>query len=220
MLPILLATLFAHGPHAGAAVSPEMVCSVQAAVSSLPAWPEHECRRVAAALNAIPRPRTAAAMVTLESDWRPGVAVEARPGVFDVGLLGVRCVVRPESTARENGSRSAETLATTQNQMDGIPVGRCQNGPARGYTLDELKDPVTNVRVASEIMAEKRARFGKAWMFRYNGSTHENGYTRKVRVVEAALGGVRMATKCKRVRKLVELILAAVAPRIAMEDGR
>jgi hypothetical protein len=217
-LAILLATLFAPSDHAGAAVSSEMVCSVQRAVSLQPTWPEGECQRVAAALNDTPRPRTTAAMVTLESDWRPDVAVEARPGVFDVGLLGVRCVVRPGFTARDTGSRSAEILTTTQTQTDGMPAGRCENGLARGHTLVTLADPVTNIRVAAEIMAEKRARFGKAWAFRYNGATHENGYTRKVRVVEAALGGVRLATKCKRVRRLVELILAAMKPRIAMEN--
>jgi hypothetical protein len=159
-------------------------------------------------------------MITLESDWRPGVAVEALPGVFDIGLLGVRCVVRPESTARATGARPAEIQTTTQTQTDGMLAGRCLNGPARGHTLVELKDAVTNIRVAAQIMEEKRARFGKAWMFRYNGATHENGYTRKVAVIAASLGGVRLATKDKRVRRLVELILTAFRPRIAMENGR
>ena len=100
-----------------------------------------------------------------------------------------------------------------------MPTGRCQNGPARGHTLTELQDPVTNIRVAAQIMAEKRARFGaKAYLYRFNGATHENGYTRKVRVVDAALGGVRLATKRGRLRRLVELILAAMKPRIAMEN--
>jgi hypothetical protein len=197
-----------------------MVCSVQPAVSRQPAWPASECRRVAAALNETKQPRTAAAMITLESDWRPGVAVEALPGVFDIGLLGVRCVVRPESTARATGARPAEIQTTTQTQTDGMLAGRCLNGPARGHTLVELKDAVTNIRVAAQIMEEKRARFGKAWMFRYNGATHENGYTRKVAVIAASLGGVRLATKDKRVRRLVELILTAFRPRIAMENGR
>lgn len=215
---ILLATLFAPSAHAGAAVSSEMVCSVQASVSRRPAWSEHECRRVAAALNETPRPRMVAAMVTLESDWRPDVAVEARPGTFDAGLLGVRCVLYPGSSAsaRGDGPRSAGDSKLAEQ-----PAGRCLNGPARGHTLVTLADPVTNIRVAAEIMAQKRARFGtKAYLYRFNGATHENGYTRKVRVVEAALGGVRMGTKSKRVRKLVELILAVTGPRISMENGR
>jgi hypothetical protein len=86
--------------------------------------------------------------------------------------------------------------------------------------LVTLADPVTNIRVAAEIMAQKRERFGKAWLYRFNGATHENGYTRKVRVIVAALGGVRLASNSKRVRRLVELILAARAPRVAMGEGR
>jgi hypothetical protein len=215
---LLLVTLFAPGHHAGVAVSPDLVCNVQRAIRHrAPAWEASTCRDVARAIEQTARPRTTLAMAVLESDLRVGVAVEAKPGVFDVGLLGVRCVVRPGFTARDTGSRSAEILTSTQTQTDGMLAGRCQNGPARGHTLVTLADPVTNIHVAAQIMADKRARFGKDWAWRYNGASKPNGYSRKVRVVEAALGGVRLRTKCGRVRRLVELILAAVAPRIAME---
>ena len=217
MLPILLATLFAPSAHAGAAVTSEMVCSVQRAVSRELAWSESECRRVADALNETRRPRTVAAMAVLESDFRPDVAVEAKAGTFDVGLLGVRCVLYPGSSAsaRGYGPRSAGDSKSAD-----LPAGRCHNGPASGHTLVTLQDPVTNIHVAAQIMAQKRARFGKAWLYRFNGAAHENGYTRKVMVIVAALGGVRLATKCKRVRRLVGLIVAALAPRIAMEASR
>jgi hypothetical protein len=156
-------------------------------------------------------------MAVLESDFRPDVAVEAKAGTFDAGLLGVRCVLYPGSSApaRGFGPRSAG-----DSKPNDLPAGRCQNGPARGHNLVTLADPVTNIRVAAQIMAQKRVRFGKDYLWRYNGASKPNGYARKVRVIVAALGGVRLASKCMRVRRLVDLILAAVAPRIVSVKSR
>ena len=193
------------GPARAESVTPSLICRVQSAIKHRsPAWSEQRCVDVSAAIADTARPRTTLAMAIWESDLRPDVAVEARPGVFDAGLLGVRCVLYPGTgvTARGYGPRSAA-------------AGRCQNGPARGYTLEQLKDPVINVRVAAEIMAEKRARHGQGWLRAYNGATTENGYGENIRVIAAALAGVRLPSKSARARKLIAQILAAVAPRIA-----
>jgi hypothetical protein len=205
-------------PRAETPITPGLICQVKGAIRwKAPAWDRATCEQVALAINETPRPRTTLAMAILESDLRMDVAVEARPGVFDVGLLGVRCLLSPGSSApaRGDGPRSAG-----DSKLADEAVGRCQNGPARGYTLAELKTPAINVRVAAEIMAEKRERHGKNWARFYSGASHENGYGRRVAVLAAALGGARLTTKCKRVRRLAELILAAVRPRIAMETVR
>lgn len=200
-IAILVTIIAGPSAHAADAVTPELVCNVKDAIRHRsPAWDREMCSRVAKAINETPRPRTTLAMAILESDLRPDVAVEAKAGTFDVGLLAVRCVLQPA------------LLPVDQS------AGRCLVGPARGYTLDELKDPVVNIRVAAEIMAQKRERHGNAWLSRYNGGTREHGYAGKVRAVAAALGGVRVGTRCKRVRKLIEQILAVVAPRVAMGE--
>jgi hypothetical protein len=178
--------LHCSGPaRADTVVRTALVCKVQGAIRHRsPAWQAAVCDDVAQAVSETPWPRTVLSMMVLESDLRPDVVLEAKPGVFDVGVLGVRCV---------------------------LSAGRRENGPARGYTIDDLKDPVTNIRVAAQIIAEKRDRFGKDWAWRYNGAKRDNGYGRKVRVLEAALYGKKLATKNQRVRKLAKQIRTSVS---------
>ena len=105
---ILLAILFAPSAHVGAAVSHEMVCSIQRSVIRQPTWSESEYQRVAAALKETPR-----------------------PGVFDVGLLAVRCVTSADERNRaETWTLSAGALIAKRETAE--PAGRCQNGSARG----------------------------------------------------------------------------------------
>lgn len=165
-------------------ITPALVCQVQNAIRHLsPAWGLDTCERVSAALNATPSPRTTLAIAVLESDLRPRAVAKARPGVRDVGLLGVRCV---------------------------LSNGRCTNGPARGHTVAELQDPVVNIRVASAIMVQKKLTHGRHWLRGYNGGTRERGYAARVGAIEAALAGEVVRVKSARVRKLVRQIVPAV----------
>jgi hypothetical protein len=188
-----------------AAVSPEVVCAVQHAVRWREApWTPRECARVAAALDATPTPRLLAAVVSNESDWRPRAVLRVRPGVYDVGLAGVRCVL-PGAGAGESRDPTASTLTTSLQH----PRGRCTNGPARGLTVRQLQDPATNIRVAAQVLAEKGGDLGS-----YNGATtrgKRERYSRKVAALVAALGGVKVPVKGRRLRGMVRKITAAVA---------
>ena len=207
---LILAAFLAASPAPGKppTVSPSLVCSVQHAIRWRDsAWTPAQCERVAGALNSTRDPVEMAAICVNESDMRPGVAVESRPGVFDVGFCGVRCV-----TARDT---RASSLALGQRVLRGQlkpnqPTGRCLNGPARGYSLEQLRDPVVNVAVAAQIAEAKRAAYGKDWHRHYNGGTREHGYTGRIAALVAALGGVQVKVQGKRMRELTAKVVAAV----------
>jgi hypothetical protein len=189
---VLVALFISCDADATEPVSADLVCRVQNAIRwRSPAWAPSECATVAEELNATPEPRTSLAVAINESDLRPRAVAHARPGVYDVGLMGVRCV---------------------------IERGRCSNGPARGLSIEQLKNPETNIRVAAQIMATKRAHFGGDWLRAYNGGTAEHGYAGRIAALVAALGGVVVETKSARIRRLVERIVAAVGQRVAMGD--
>jgi hypothetical protein len=179
-----------------------LLCKVKNAIRFRErAWTPWECARVAEALSATSNPRLLAAMAIAESDLRPDAIAHVRPGVADVGLLQVRCVYLASSApARATGARAAGGPL--------LPAGRCQNGPARGYTLRQLQDPETNIRVAAAVLEEKGGQIGK-----YNGATNRSRrarYEQKIAAIEAALGGKVVPVKGKRLRKLVEQIADAV----------
>ena len=188
-----------------AVVSPEVVCAVQRAVRWREApWPPRECARVAAALDATATPRLLAAVVSNESDWREGAILKVRPGVYDVGLAGVRCVL-PGAGAEATGASPASSPTTSTR----TPRGRCTNGPARGLTIRQLMDPATNVRVAAEVLTEKNGDLG-----RFNGATtprKRERYATKVAALVSALGGVEVPVRGRRLRELVRKIATAVA---------
>ena len=194
----LLATTPARAQTAPAGpprdVSAAQVCQVQSAIRwQERAWDVATCERVATALNATPDPVTMLAVCINESDLRPTAIDVVRPDVYDAGLCGVRCHV---------------------------VGGKCADGPARGMALQQLFEPATNVAIAANVMAEKRAKLGRHYLRGYNGGTREHGYAERIGAIAAALGGVRVATKCKRVRRLVELIVAAVAPKSRIDCAR
>ena len=169
-------------------VTPSLVCQVQHALKLhvTPAWARPRCEEVAAALNETREPLVTLAVAANESDMRAAALARVVHGVYDVGLVGVRCVLGPGS--------------------------RCTNGPARGRTLTELRDPVVNIQVGSAIMEEKRARHGHRWLRHYNGGTREHGYALRIQALVAALGGRFVKTKWARTQKQCRQIVATVAP--------
>jgi hypothetical protein len=193
-------------------VDGDQVCRVQHAVRwRNSAWPDAKCERIAAALNATRDPRLTEAVCVNESDFREDVVSLVRPGVYDAGLCGVRCVLYPGrgATARGDGPRSAGRPA-------GLPAGRCSNGPARGYTLRQLLDGPTNILLADQILHGTHG----GSLRRYNGGTREHGYAGRVGAILAALGGVdafakrRHEASCRRetrAEKLTRQILEALA---------
>ena len=193
-----------------ASVSPEVVCAVQHAVRwREPAWTPRECARVAAALDATPTPRLLAAVVSNESDWREEAILKVRPGVYDVGLAGVRCVL-PGAGAEATGASSASSTTTRiQSPRGRATSGACTNGPARGLTIRQLQDPATNVRVAAEVLAEKGGDLGS-----YNGATtrkKRDRYASKIAALVSAFGGVEVPVRGRRLREMVRKVVAAVA---------
>lgn len=170
-----------------APVTPSLVCSVQRALKlhATSAWEALRCEAVADAMNDTREPLVTLAVAANESDMRAGALAHVSHGVYDVGLVGVRCVLGPGS--------------------------RCTNGQARGHTLTELRDPVVNVQVGASIMEEKRARHGHRWLRHYNGGTREHGYALRIQALVAALGGRLAKTKWPRTQKQCRQIVAAVA---------
>ena len=169
-------------------VTPALVCATQHALKlhATPTWARPRCEEVAAALNDTREPLVTLAVAANESDMRAAALAHVSRGVYDVGLVGVRCVLGPGS--------------------------RCTNGQARGRTLTELRDPVVNVQVGAAIMEEKRARHGHHWLRHYNGGTREHGYALRIQALVAALGGRFVKTKWARTQKQCRQIVATVAP--------
>lgn len=167
-------------------VTPSLVCGVQHALKlhATPAWVRPRCEEVAAALNDTREPLVTLAVAANESDMRAAALAHVGHGVYDVGLVGVRCV---------------------------LAGSRCTNGQARGRTLTELRDPVVNVQVGAAIMEEKRARHGHRWLRHYNGGTREHGYALRIQALVAALGGRLVKIKWPRTQKQCRQIVAAVA---------
>jgi hypothetical protein len=126
------------GPaRAAEPVDAATVCRVQSALRwGLPAWKLKRCQEVAAALSVLPEPVTMLAVAANESGMRADAIRRGGPGVWDVGLLGIRCHV---------------------------VGGKCINGPARGYTPAQLMDPVINIRVAHVLATIKGPRWLHRW---------------------------------------------------------
>lgn len=106
-----------------ARVEARQLCAVKAAFHR-GHWSPCMCERVSAALNETPDPVMFAAMMVIESDMREDAVVEPKPGVRDIGLLGIRCV------------------------LDGY--GRCMNEPVIGIPWTWLKHPEDNIKAAVE----------------------------------------------------------------------
>lgn len=173
----------AHG--AEAKLTPSLICSVQNSVRwREPAWTPQKCGRVARSLNDSGLPRTLGAIGMQESDWRDHAVSWHGPNVVDAGFLGIRCLLDKHR--------------------------RCTNGPAAGYTVNQLLDAEINIKVGAAILASKKS------LGAYHSATPELGepYAARILVLVDALGGINTAArnaKGKRMRELVRKILKAVA---------
>jgi hypothetical protein len=170
-------------------VSTWQVCAIQHKIRWRSAgWSDVECQRLARAFNATRAPRLTEAVCLNESDFREDAVSFVRPGVYDVGLCGVRCVLASAGTvSATRGLRSSAGAAS-------LPGGRCTNGPARGYTLRQLLDGPTNVRLADQILHGVHGGSLRG----YGGDTRGGGYASRVGAVLAALGGVDVFAKRRR----------------------
>ena len=166
-------------------VEARQVCAVKAAIRfGQRAWTPRECERIADAFNETENPVQSMAIAINESDLRER-AINVQPkGVFDVGLMAVRCVTR--------------TFAEDTQDI-------CLNGAARGLTVAKLLDPVVNIRTAAAVLASHGGS-----LRRYNGGTREHGYGARIGALVAAMGGVEVKVKGKRLRKLVRQIVEAM----------
>jgi hypothetical protein len=194
ILALAWASLFVVVPSRagqGSTITPELICLVKDAIRWRdPTWRTSTCTTVAKAISSASEPTVTLAIAILESDLREketsAVVRYAGARAVDVGLMGVRCILQGAGN-------------------------RCTSGPARGLTVHELQDPATNIAIGSAILDEKRRIYGSGYLSAYNGDRDgSNGYAGNVAAIVAALGGVRIEAKGKRVRKLVEQIASAV----------
>lgn len=169
------------------AVSGEMICRVQHAIRHRNlAWDAGMCAKVAAAMNNTFNPELIFAMAVNESDLREFVIRKARRGVYDAGLLAVRCQ---------------------------LSANRCTNWPVRGLTLQELLDPEVNIRAAVTILERKQQHSPRYYLRHYNGGTVEHGYAERVHATCAAFHGRRVAlrlTNDDRVRRAMNKRLGLI----------
>jgi len=186
-----------------ARVDAATVCAVHRAVSHRKPLPPATCATIARALSETPDPVRMMAIGVNESNFRPRAINAARPGVFDLGLMQVRCVTLG-AVAEETGSSSANTEATTTPI---IPRDRCTNGPARGLYAHQLLDPAVNIRTAwAAYEMHGRSPAG------YNGATGKRAkrYRQRIEAIEAALMGLPFVAPDKRTRELCRRIQKAL----------
>jgi hypothetical protein len=189
-------------------VTSTLVCKVQHAIRwREAAWPTSTCKLLATAFNRTPAPILTMAIAILESDLRPrAISAETRPST-------------PKKTQVHGRSKRAPAARALPEDMRAVDIGlmgirciflrerKCLNGPARGLTVEQLKDPETNIAIGARILASKRS------LQHYNGGTSERGYAAKVYAVSSALEGLRVETKHRRIKKLIEQILTVLEPR-------
>jgi hypothetical protein len=187
------------------AVSGELVCRAQHAIRHRnPAWTADTCARVAEAVNATFDPYLVLAVGVNESDLREFALRKARRGVYDTGLLGIRCRLAPGT--------DFSTRAFRARSVDNPPLAsRCMNWPVRGRRLEELLDPVVSIQAGEQLLKRKRQRDPRHWLRHYNGGTVEHGYAARVSATKAALHGrrrlVESATVNKRTWQIVKAVL-------------
>jgi hypothetical protein len=146
---------------------------------SEPAWSAEKCARVSSALNVTRWPRTLLSIAAHESDLRDRAIAWHGRDVADVGLLGLRCRIKR---------------------------GRCTNGPARGYTVAELRDPETSIDVSNALLTSLAGDV-QGW------NRRSKGYAARIRALVAALDGRRVEVPSARTMEQVRRILSVTGPR-------
>ena len=148
-------------------------------------WSPKMCERVADALNETPDPVMFAAMAVNESDLREGVVAEPKPGVLDIGLLGVRCIL---------------------DKRD-----RCMNAPVIGRHWTELANPEKNIHAAAVVLAMHKGSLRRY----NGGTTERGYGARIMALVAAFSGELRIpkgahGRQWARIRELARRIVEAI----------
>jgi len=184
-------------------LTPAKVCSVQHAIRWKAApWTDQQCEARAREFSASGvrwgfDPSQLLAMAIVESDLRTHALRDNgngdRPAV-DVGLMAVRCLLSPD-----------------------VSRDKCRNRPVRGMDIPQLMLPATNIDMGARILSTLH----HGSLAGYNGgpSPREHGYPEKVWAIMAALGGVEVRVKGKRMRKLVHQIVSAVAALMEVTEA-
>lgn len=191
-------------------VSARQLCKVKDSIRWRErAWDAGKCERIAKAFNATRDPVRMAAMAINESDLRADAIRVSSPGVYDLGLMGVRCVT---DGAHARAVWRSSGVTNGKNAQQQAPRGRCTNGPARGLFAHQLLDPEINIKTAAAVLAGHRGN-----EHRYNGATTSDKgrrYVGKLDAIEAALLGKRAKPGDERTKKLCGQIRAAVGTEI------
>jgi hypothetical protein len=87
-----------------------------------------------------------------------------------------------------------------------IKRGRCTNGPARGYTVAELRDPETSIDVSNALLTSLAGDV-QGW------NRRSKGYAARIRALVAALDGRRVEVPSARTMEQVRRILSVTGPR-------
>lgn len=186
-------------------ISGDLVCRVQHAIRHRnPAWTADMCARVADALNATFDPRLVLAVAINESDLRETALRRARRGVYDTGLMGIRCRLAPgaDHTTRADWRSVSGQAALLAN--------RCMNWPVRGRSVRELLDPVVSIQAGEQVLGRKRQHDPRHWLRHYNGGTVEHGYAARVAATKSALRGRRFLVNSEVVNKRTSQIVKAL----------
>jgi hypothetical protein len=185
LLALVLYTAPVHLTTPVILITSDHVCKVQKSIRHKNViWSAKLCKKIADAYNSTFAPWHMFAISINESDMRYNVHYRAGKHKVDVGLTGVRCFLNR--------------------------YGRCTNWPVKNWTISDLKNPVKNIEAGAKILKQKLDSYGApAFLHRYNGSSRENGYTKKINVIFHALHGTLVKTEDVRVRKLASSIIAS-----------
>ena len=177
-LPVLLA---AAALPSNEAASGAAICRAQHALRPHLPMPEAECQEIADAANATFAPRLIIAIAIIESDFRADALKRRGRGVYDTGLMGIRCKLarRADRTTRAMWRTDAGRAAVLD-----LP---CTNWPLEGVTLRELLRPAVSIHAAEQILLQKRHLNRRHYLRLYNGGLREHGYAARVRAVEVAV---------------------------------
>lgn len=204
MTAALLLLLAAPSPSVDA-INGGFVCRVQHAIQHRnPAWTADMCAKVAEAVNATFDPRLVLAVAVNESDLREFALRRARRGVYDTGLMGVRCRLTPGS------DRSTRADWRSVSGQAALLASRCSNWPVRGRSVRELLDPVVSIQAGEQLLKRKRQRDPRHWLRHYNGGTVEHGYADRVAATKSALRGRRFLVDSEAVNKRTSQIVKAL----------